>query len=139
MRKNTLLAAILIAPTILSGTGTALAHNPGGQGAGGTGYWTMGPGMMGPGLGTGQGMMMAPGGMGPGYGALPSGGVDLSADDVRANLERWLAWHGNPRVKIGEVMEQDDDVVIGEIVTQDGSLVDRFRIDRHTGAMWRMR
>ena len=91
-----------------------------------------GPGHMGPGWGPGH---MAPGwGAGPGYGAAPR--EDLAADDVREMLERRLAFHGNPRIKVGEVTERDEDTIVADIVTQDGSLVQRFEIDRHRG-YWR--
>ena len=98
-----------------------------------------GQGMMGPGM-QGQGMMMGPGsmmGQGGGFGMMgprQSAG-DLSGDDVRQMLEGMLAWHGNDRVKVGEVKEADEDTVVAEIVTQDGSLVQRLRVDRHTGSM----
>lgn len=101
----------------------------------------MGPGMMGPGYGTGQGM--GPGMMGPGYG--PGQGMgpgmmqplrqDLSAADVKHMLEHRLAWNGNPNVKIGKVEEKDDDTIVAEIVTKDGSLVQTLDVDRHTGWM----
>jgi hypothetical protein len=96
----------------------------------------MGPGQMGPGM-MGRGMMdpghMAPGmmdrgplGLGPGwiYGRAPLPEPDV--DSVRETLEEDLAW----------VREQDDDTIVAEIVTQDGSLVQRFEIDRRTGR-WR--
>jgi hypothetical protein len=88
----------------------------------------MDPGMMDPG-------MMGPGMMDPGWmhGPTAHADLDLSADDVRARLERNLAWHGNKRLKVGEVKEADDDTIIAEIVTIDGSLVQRFAVDRHTG------
>lgn len=122
-----------------------------GQGIPGQGYG-MGPGMMGPGVGQGMGPgMMAPGqGYGPGmmapgygYGPQPGYGMgagagpsqDLSVDDVRARLERSLAWHGNPRLAIGDVTETDADTITADIVTRDGSLVQRFLVDRHSGAM----
>ena len=120
----------------------------------------MGPGMMGPGYGMGhgqhmgQGMMgprhhmgpgqgMGPGMMGPGYGmghgygmhqALPR---DLTTDEVRHMLGHQLEWHGNPNLKLGKVEEKDEDTIVAEIVTNDGSLVDRFEVDRHTGRMRR--
>jgi hypothetical protein len=62
---------------------------------------------------------------------------NLSADDVRARIERGLKWHGNERLKVGEVKELDDDTIVAEIVTLDDSLVDRFKVDRHTGSMLR--
>jgi len=110
-----------------------------GPGMMGPGYgYGMGPGMMGPGYGMGPGMM-APGyGRGPGYGMWGGPREDLKVDDVRANLERWLSWQGNPRLKLGSVKEDGKDAIVAEIVTKDGSVVDRLRIDRSTGAMRRV-
>ncbi len=106
----------------------------GGYGGHHMGHGMMGPGYrMGPGYHMGPSRGMGPGMMGPGYGmrqALPS---DLSADQVRHMLEHQLAWQGNPNIKLGKVEEKDDDTIVAEIVTNDGSLVDRFEIDRHTG------
>ena len=62
--------------------------------------------------------------------------LNLSAEDVRATLERGLAWSGNPRLMAGEVRERDADVVIADIVTRENSLVERFLVDRKTG-VWR--
>ena len=145
-------------------SGGSQAHDPQtqrhmGQGYGmghGYGYgmapdprYHMGPGMMGPGYGMGhgyhmgQGMMgpryhMGPGqGMGPGYGmhqALPR---DLTTDDVRHMLGHQLEWQGNPNLKLGKVEEKDEDTIVAEIVANDGSLVDRLEVDRHTGRMRR--
>lgn len=98
----------------------------------------MGPGMMGQGMGPGvMGQGMAPGMMGQGMGpgpmmALPQ---DLSVENVRHMLEHRLAWQGNPNLKLGEVEEKDEDTIEAEIVTQDGSLVQRLEVDRHTGWM----
>ncbi len=155
-------AASALEGTRLAHMGRGLAGGPGivapGQGYGpgpyqgyGAGYGMgpgmMGLGMMGPGQGYGMGPgMMAPGqgygpgpyqGYGAGYGMGPAvdQGEDLSADDVRDRIERNLAWHGNERLMVGEVTEADEDTVIADIVTKDGSLVRRFRIDRHTGQM----
>ncbi len=115
----------------------------GGQGFGG------GPGMMGPQQGR-QGMMGpqqgGPGMMGPQgrRGMMAPGpktalpGKDLTVDDVRARLENWLRHMGNPRLEVGEVKELDEDTIVADIVTKEGkALVDRFRVDRHTGAMQR--
>lgn len=115
-----------------------------GSGMMGPGYGMgqgMGPGMMGPGYGMGQGM--GPGMMGRGYGMGRGMGPgmmqplrqDLSGADVRHMMEHRLAWEGNPNVKVGKVEEKDDDTIVAEIVTQDGSLVQRLEIDRHTGWM----
>jgi hypothetical protein len=63
---------------------------------------------------------------------------DLSVDDVRNIYEGRLAWRGNPRLKVGKVEAQDDESVVVEIVTQDDSLVDRFKVDRKTGVSTRL-
>jgi hypothetical protein len=102
-------------------------------GSQGEGY---GPGnhMRGWGGGYGPGMMQ---GQGPGYG--PRGDVqgnqtlNLSTDDVKKRMERWLAWRDNPRLKLGEVKEKDADTITADIVTKDNSVVERFIVDRHTG------
>jgi len=125
------------------GPGQGYGMGPGqGYGMGpGQGYG-MGPGT-GYGMGPGQGYGMGPGMMGPGYGPGAGYGMgpaarpdlDLSADDVRARLEGNLTWHGNKRLKVGDVTETDDDTITADIVTQDGSLAQRFKIDRHSGQM----
>lgn len=119
--------------------GQGYGMGPGMMGPGyGMGPGMMGPGMMGPGYGMGPGMM-GPGMMGPGYGMWGRGDANLTTDDVRKNLERWLAWQGNPRLKVGEVKEEGDDTIVAEIVTKKGDeVVDRMRIDRSTGAMRRI-
>jgi hypothetical protein len=65
----------------------------------------------------------------PGQGAL-----NLSVDDVKTYFERWLAWQGNPRVKLGTVSEKDADTITADILTTDkDGLVQRFAVNRHTG------
>jgi hypothetical protein len=106
----------------------------------GQGY---GPGyhMRGWGGGYGPGMMRGWGGYGPpGNGqaydrrADAQSNLNLSVDDVKSRAERWLAFRGNARLKVGEVKEKDADTITADIVTKDNSLVQRFIIDRHTGA-----
>jgi hypothetical protein len=63
--------------------------------------------------------------------------LNLSTDDVKARMERWLTWRGNPRLKVGEVKEKDADSITADVVTKDNSLVERFIFDRHTGAFRR--
>lgn len=95
----------------------------------------MGGGMAMPG-GMMTGMDRGHGAMGPGFGVVqPS--QHLSADDVRHHFEHRLAWMGNPRLKLGEVTEADENAIVAEIVTVDGSVVDRLSIDRHTGMIQR--
>ncbi len=78
--------------------------------------------------------MMGPGMMGtaPGYG-MPQQAEPMSADDVTKMFEQHLAWMGNPNLKVGSIAEKDADTVTVEIVTQDGSLVQRYEVDRRTG------
>ena len=108
----------------------------------------MGPGMIGPGmLGTGAmgqgmapGMVMGPGVMGPGMSMMGLGimqplAKDLTAADVLHMIEHQLAWQRNPNLKAGKVEEKDQDIITAEVVTQEGSLVQRLEVDRHTGLM----
>ncbi|MFQ5693749.1 MAG: hypothetical protein ACE5IM_11980, partial [Nitrospinota bacterium] len=53
-------------------------------------------------------------------------------EKAEALVNRHLAWMGNPNLKVGSVKEETDSFV-AEIVTKDGSLVDRLRIDKETG------
>ena len=91
-------------------------------------------GVMTPNLATdmmGQGMM----GLGSDGEYLDS---DLSIDDVKAILEHRLSHHGNSRLRVGAVNESDEDTIVAEVETVDGSLVERFAVDRHTGRMQRV-
>ncbi len=124
------------------GQGDQWRGQPGTQGMTGPGMMApgmgtqgmMGPGMMGPGTG-GQGMM------GPGLGESPGldnqvvPSKDLTADDVRQFLEHRLEMHANKRLKVGEVKQADDDKIVADITTVDGSLVQRLKVDWHTGNM----
>jgi hypothetical protein len=97
-----------------------------GQGKGGM----MGSGMMGP--------DMMQGGMAPGMGAVFGTHVtpmmNLSVEDVRGYLAVQLDRLNNKRLKIGDV-KADDGNITADIVTLDNSLVQRLKVDRHTGAI----
>jgi len=129
---------------------------PGTMSQGMTGPGTMGPGMMNPGMMNpdmmhpgmiDQGMMMLPQGrpsmVGPrGMEQGLRGGMMMqpaveaaSVEDVTRLLQQRLDWQGNPHVKLGKVEAKNDDTVLAEIVTQDGSLVERLEIDRRSGWM----
>jgi hypothetical protein len=112
---------------------------PGMTGQGMSPGYGMGPGMMGQGMGPGMmGQEMEPGygrGQGMGRGMMQPLPEDLSAADVKHMMEHRLAWQGNPNIKLGNVEEKDDNTVVAEIVTQDGSLLQRLEVDRHTGWM----
>jgi hypothetical protein len=104
-----------------------------GQGMGEPGMMgqAMGPGMMGAG---GMQAMMAPGMAGRGLMGMRVTHVqNLTTDDVRYFFRRWLEREGNPRLKLGKVEQTDEDTIVAEIVTVDDSLVQRFKVDRHSG------
>ena len=97
---------------------------------------------MGPSEGMGPRGMRQPGmmrgrGVGPAllYGPPAEG---ITVERARTMLEGALAWHGNPRLKLGMVEEQNEDTIIAEILTVDDSLVQRLAIDRATGAIRRV-
>ena len=123
-------------PGMMQGYGQGYGHGPGyGMGPGMMQGYGMGPGMM---QGYGQGYGHGPGyGMGPGmmqgYGTPGGFSKDLSTDDVRTMLERQLAMTGNKRLKVGDVKEKDKNTIVADIVTADGSLVDRVAVNRHNG------
>ena len=96
----------------------------------------MGHGQM-PMMGHGQMPMMGYGMMrhGAGSGMYPPLRRDLSAEEVEHMIGHRLEWQGNPNLKMGPVVEQDADTIVADIVTQDGSLVQRLEVDRHTGRM----
>jgi hypothetical protein len=81
--------------------------------------------------------MMHGRGMGPAllYGPPAEG---MTVERARTILEGVLAWHGNPRLKLGTVEEQDEDTIVAEILTVDDSLVQRLTIDRTTGTFRRI-
>lgn len=128
--------------TTLSLSGPALAHDlnhfNGWQNGWGQGQ------MMGQGYMTGQGHVMGQGYMmGPGFNELGNVGPgmmqplreDLDIGDVRDMMEHRLIWMNNPNLKLGDVEEKDADTISADIVTKDGSLVQRLSVDRHTGWM----
>ena len=108
----------------------------------------MGPGMMGgqmPMMGgygmMGQMPMMGSGMMGSqmpmmgGWGGMQVLRRDLTADEVKHMMEHRLAWSGNQNVKLGNVSEKEGDVIEVEITDKDGKVVQKLKVDRHTGWM----
>ncbi|MFZ0611897.1 MAG: periplasmic heavy metal sensor [Desulfobacterales bacterium] len=111
----------------------------------------MGTGMMGRGSGMGPGMMGGGYGMGPGYGRGPgamrgapaqgdigpgAGRLEtpLNEDGARKAVENYLQSTRNPNLKLGKVTEKGD-AFEADIVTKDGSLVDKLLVDKSTGWM----
>ena len=99
---------------------------------------TIGQGMQGM---MGAGMMssgMMQGGMGPSMSALFGSRVtpmmNLSVEDMRGYLAVQLDRLNNKRLKVGDV-KADDGTITADIVTVDNSLVQRLKMDRHTGAI----
>jgi hypothetical protein len=112
----------------------------------------MDPGMMAPGAGggamMGRGMTMCPmmgqdgrgmhgmmGGHGIPYGMPRGHAEEITPAKVRAFLERRLEWNGNPRLGIGEIVELDASTITAEIVTVDGSLVQKLAFNRYPGLL----
>jgi|GEM_PF-2986669 len=92
-----------------------------------------GPGQFGPGQGRGPGGSDFFQGVEAG---LQADGV-ISTDEIKGLLEKRLAMWNNPNVKVGNVVEKDDNTISAEIVTKDGSLVQNLEFDRKTGRpMW---
>ncbi len=134
MRRPFPLVVILVLSlfAVLWGYAAVMAPYPAG------GRWgIMGPNiMMGPGRWGGYGPWAMPGYgpdvTSPGW-STPGAALNLTADNAKTYFERWLAWQGNPRLKLGDVKEKDADSVVVDIVTKDNSLVQRFVVSRRTG------
>ena len=90
---------------------------------------TMGSGMMG-------GMMQGGSsfGMGGLFGSRVTPVMNLSVEDVRGYLTLRLERLKNKRLKVGDVKAADG-TVTADIVTVDNSLVQRLKVDQHTGAI----
>ena len=99
----------------------------------------MGPGMMQGGMGrgmmqSGMGAGMMQGGMGAIFGSRVTPMMTLSVDDVRGYLTVQLDRLNNKRLKVGDI-KADDGTITADIVTLDNSLVQRLKVDLHTGAI----
>lgn len=150
MKRKTLILTAAVAAIAIGAAAflPAYAHGPGYGGWGGGPRYGMG--MMGPGMGQGMGHGMmgqghGPGmmdhGFGPGQQAYGPGGCPFAAeqgrevtvDTVTKFLEARLDHWGNDRLKVGAVEESDHKTITAEIVTKDGSLVQKFAFDKSTG------
>lgn len=150
MRRSGILIAAAVAAVVGAGafavSSEAQPYGPGWGMMGGYGPgWMHGYGGGGPGWMHGNGSGGA-GWMqgGPGGGYPPCWGsddasangnaVNLTVDQVKSQLDRWIERQGNPRLKAGDVKEKDADTIQADVVTKDNSLVQRFEINRHTGS-----
>ena len=77
---------------------------------------------------------MMHGDMGALFGSRVTPVMNLSPEDVRGYLGLQLQRLNNKRLKIGD-LKSDDGTITADIVTVDNSLVQRLKIDRHTGAI----
>jgi hypothetical protein len=107
------------------------------------GRYGMGHGMMGRGMGPGMmGRGMGPGMMHRGWDMEPQyeprqyqqQQKPLEEKDVRAILDDYLRSTRNPNLQLGKVMEKES-FFEAEILTKDGSLVDKIAVDKRTGWM----
>jgi hypothetical protein len=104
----------------------------------------MGSGMMRNGYGQGSGM--GSGMMGPGYSNQENPRYQqpekqyqqlekpLDEKDARAILENYLKSTRNSNLKLGKIKDEGD-AFEGDILTQNGSLVDKILVSKDTGAM----
>lgn len=113
-----------------AGTGGMMMHrglsDDEGHGASGM----MGSGRMG-GAHMGSGYHMGGGKMARGLRVTPV--EHLTVEDVSHFFGHILERRGNKRLKLGEVKQRDEDTITAQIVTVDGSLVQEFEVDRHSG------
>jgi hypothetical protein len=106
----------------------------------------MGPGTMGQGqMPMARGMMMCPmmqmmmgaragmGGPGMQLGMPRGSQEEMTPERVRTFVEEYLTRQGNPRLKLGEVTTAADGSITAEIVTVDGSLVQKLAFNRYPG------
>jgi hypothetical protein len=103
---------------------------PGGAAVGGAMGVGMSPGMIGMGPAPPQGSLNLP--MEGMFGSRVTPIMNLSAEDVRYYLANQLERLKNKRLKLGEVTAEEG-TITADIVTVDNSLVQRLKVDRHTG------
>lgn len=153
MKKIMILMAIVGAALLLTGFSTLYAHGGWGSGCGWRAQSGHGGGMGHRGGGMHDGRGMGRHGRGPHHdggmgrheghrGNMPcpncpyanenAAGEPISLDQARSMAERYAA--RNPNLNVGSV-EEKDGAYRAEIVTKDGSLVDRMVIDKSTGRM----
>jgi hypothetical protein len=91
----------------------------------------MGSEMMGSGM---MGMGRMGGEAGGLFGSRVTPMMNLSVDDVRAYLSSRLERLNSKRLKIGDI-NSGDGTITADIVTIDNSLVQRLKVDRHSGSI----
>jgi hypothetical protein len=126
MKKLAILALLpFLAVTLIIGT---LSAQPMGPSQGGGWYC--------PWMGGGAGWQGGRGGwycpwMGPQTGPpVAKPGQPLTADQAKAMVEQHIS--GNPNLKAGKITEKDGAYEV-DVVTKDGSLVDKIQVNKQTG------
>jgi len=64
---------------------------------------------------------------------MPHGPEEMTPERVRAFMDHQLTQLGNPRLKIGQIARAADGNITAEIVTIDGSLVQKLSFNRYPG------
>ena len=59
-------------------------------------------------------------------------GKPMNIDQAKGLVEHYLQMRGNPNLKLGKISDNKD-YFVAEITTKDGSLVDKFQIDKYRG------
>ena len=67
------------------------------------------------------------------------GGTNLTRGQVGAYFLDQLARRGDARLRLGPVIDKDRNTINVDIVTADGVLIFRYKVDRHTGITRRIR
>ncbi|HOV84845.1 MAG TPA: hypothetical protein PLM79_00675 [Syntrophobacteraceae bacterium] len=99
----------------------------------------MGSGMMGRGMMMncpmmGQGGTMGHGGMMHGGTGQGQPGAPLTEDQAKTMVDNYLKSMNNPNLKMGKLTgPEGKDYYEAEILTKDGSLVDRIQVNKNTG------
>ncbi len=134
----------MMGPGMMGQSGYQGGHCPYcGQYMGPGGGYTMGPGMMGRGIGPGMmhhgwGMgpgIMGHGMMGQGYGQQYGQSQEpLKEKDAKSIVENYIKATRNPNLKVGK-MKDAGNVFEAEILTKDKSLVDKVFVDKYSGWM----
>jgi len=86
------------------------------------------------GMGTGKAQDGVAPGMASLFGSRVMPTMNLTVEDVQGYLTAQLDRLNNKRLKIGDV-KTDTGTITADIVTVDNSLVQRLKVDRHTGAI----
>lgn len=133
MNKVTKISAVVITTAVLGMASVAAVAS---WGEHGEGHWGQHGQMMGQGMGGGMGNHMESGmgkHMGSGMGYNMDRKLDLSADEVKTLIEARMIMHSNDRLKVGKVIQKDDQTYVVDIVTVDDSLVRQIEVDKDVG------